>query len=61
MLLDLKDRALLRDGQKFPLTMHFEKSGEVTVESQCRSRRRMARQCTPTPNKRPSPHAHAPA
>ena len=32
MLLDLKDRALLRDGQKFPLTMHFEKSGEVTVD-----------------------------
>jgi copper(I)-binding protein len=32
MLLDLKDRDLLRDGQKFPLTMHFEKSGEVTVD-----------------------------
>ena len=32
MLLDLKDRALVRDGQKFPLTMHFEKSGEVTVD-----------------------------
>ena len=32
MLLELKDRALLSDGQQFPLTMHFEKSGEVTVQ-----------------------------
>lgn len=32
MLLELKDRSLLRDGKRFPLTMHFEKSGDVTVE-----------------------------
>ncbi|SEM88628.1 hypothetical protein SAMN04487857_106167 [Pseudomonas sp. ok272] len=32
MLLELKDRSLLRDGQRFPLTLHFEKAGNVTVE-----------------------------
>lgn len=32
MLIDLKDRSLLTDGKRFPLTMHFEKSGNVTVE-----------------------------
>ena len=32
MLLNLKDRSLLSDGKRFPLTMHFEKSGDVTVE-----------------------------
>ncbi|MBB3241799.1 hypothetical protein FHW68_003325 [Pseudomonas sp. Tn43] len=32
MLLELKDRGLLSDGKRFPLTMHFEKSGDVTVE-----------------------------
>ncbi|WP_456293225.1 copper chaperone PCu(A)C [Pseudomonas sp. AK106] len=32
MLLDLKDRARLIDGQSFPLTLHFEKSGDLTVE-----------------------------
>jgi len=32
MLLELKDRSLLADGKRFPLTMHFEKSGDVTVE-----------------------------
>jgi hypothetical protein len=32
MLLNLKDRSLLSDGKHFPLTMHFEKSGDVTVE-----------------------------
>ena len=32
MLLELKDRSLLADGKHFPLTMHFEKSGDVTVE-----------------------------
>ncbi|WP_223483947.1 copper chaperone PCu(A)C [Pseudomonas sp. A-RE-19] len=32
MLLELKDRSLLSDGKRFPLTMHFEKSGNVTVE-----------------------------
>ena len=32
MLLELKDRSLLRDGQRFPLTLHFEKSGDVTIE-----------------------------
>ena len=32
MLLELKDRSLLSDGKRFPLTMHFDKSGDVTVE-----------------------------
>ncbi|WP_223462753.1 MULTISPECIES: copper chaperone PCu(A)C [unclassified Pseudomonas] len=32
MLLDLKDRSLLVDGKRFPMTLHFEKSGDVTVE-----------------------------
>jgi periplasmic copper chaperone A len=32
MLLDLKDRSKLTDGQKFPLTLHFEKTGDVTVD-----------------------------
>ncbi|RON10531.1 copper resistance protein CopZ [Pseudomonas brassicacearum] len=32
MLLELKDRSLLHDGKRFPLTLHFEKSGDVTVE-----------------------------
>lgn len=32
MLMELKDRSLLSDGKRFPLTLHFEKSGNVTVE-----------------------------
>ncbi|MGA9221755.1 MAG: copper chaperone PCu(A)C, partial [Pseudomonas graminis] len=32
MLLDLKDRARLIDGQSFPLTLHFEKAGDLTVD-----------------------------
>jgi copper(I)-binding protein len=32
MLLDLKDRSKLTDGQSFPLTLHFEKAGDVPVE-----------------------------
>ncbi|MEX5669094.1 copper chaperone PCu(A)C, partial [Pseudomonas neuropathica] len=32
MLLELEDRSLLSDGKQFPLTMHFEKAGEVTVD-----------------------------
>jgi copper(I)-binding protein len=32
MLLDLKDRSKLTEGQSFPLTLHFEKAGDVTVE-----------------------------
>ncbi|MCU1763814.1 copper chaperone PCu(A)C [Pseudomonas sp. 14P_8.1_Bac3] len=32
MLLELKDRSLLSDGKRFPLTLHFEKSGDVTVD-----------------------------
>ncbi|VVP95574.1 hypothetical protein PS918_03652 [Pseudomonas fluorescens] len=32
MLLNLKDRSLLSDGKRFPMTMHFEKSGDVKVE-----------------------------
>ncbi|EJM50982.1 copper chaperone PCu(A)C [Pseudomonas sp. GM48] len=32
MLLGLKDRSLLSDGKRFPMTLHFEKAGDVTVE-----------------------------
>jgi periplasmic copper chaperone A len=32
MLLELKDKSKLIDGQRFPLTLHFEKSGDVTVD-----------------------------
>lgn len=32
MLLNLNDRSLLSDGKRFPMTLHFEKSGDVTVE-----------------------------
>ena len=32
MLLDLKDRSTLTTGQRFPLILHFEKAGDVTVE-----------------------------
>ena len=32
MLLNLKDRSLLVEGKRFPLTLHFEKAGDVTVE-----------------------------
>lgn len=32
MLLGLKDRSQLRDGQHFPLTLNFEKAGAVQVE-----------------------------
>lgn len=32
MLLDLKDKSKLIDGQHFPLTLHFESAGDVTIE-----------------------------
>ncbi|KJK09128.1 copper chaperone PCu(A)C [Pseudomonas alkylphenolica] len=32
MLMQPKDRSLLVDGKRFPLTLHFEKAGDVTVE-----------------------------
>jgi len=32
MLVNLKDRSLLSDGKRFPMTLHFEKAGDVTVE-----------------------------
>lgn len=32
MLLELEDRSLLSDGKRFPLTLHFEKAGNVTVD-----------------------------
>lgn len=32
MLLDLKDRSKLTTGQRFPLTLHFEKAGDLAVE-----------------------------
>lgn len=32
MLLDLKDRSRLIDGQTFPLNLHFQKAGDLTVD-----------------------------
>ena len=32
MLLGLKDRSLLQDGKHFPMTLHFEKAGAITVD-----------------------------
>ncbi|MCE0463128.1 copper chaperone PCu(A)C [Pseudomonas uvaldensis] len=32
MLLELKDRSPLSDGKRFPMTLHFEKAGDITVE-----------------------------
>ncbi|PWB32955.1 copper resistance protein CopZ [Pseudomonas sp. SDI] len=32
MLMQPKDRSLLSDGKHFPLTLHFEKAGDVTVD-----------------------------
>ncbi|MCI3947308.1 copper-binding protein [Pseudomonas syringae] len=32
MLLDLKDRSTLVVGQRFPMTLHFEKAGDVEVQ-----------------------------
>ena len=32
MLMELKDRSLLQDGKRFPLTLHFEKAGDLTVD-----------------------------
>ena len=31
MLLELQDRSALRDGQRFPLTLHFEQAGDITL------------------------------
>ena len=32
MLMQPKDRSLLSDGKRFPLTLHFKNAGDVTVE-----------------------------
>lgn len=32
MIMASKDRSLLTDGKRFPLTLHFEKAGDVTVD-----------------------------
>lgn len=32
MIMQPKDRSLLGDGKRFPLTLHFEKAGDITVE-----------------------------
>jgi copper(I)-binding protein len=32
MLMQPKDRSLLSDGKRFPLTLHFEKAGDITVD-----------------------------
>ncbi len=50
MLMQPKDRSLLGDGKRFPLTLHFEKAGDVTVE--------VAVQKQP-PGDQPAAHEHA--
>ncbi|MDD2060179.1 copper chaperone PCu(A)C [Pseudomonas sp. GD03860] len=32
MLMQPKDRSLLSDGKRFPLTLHFKNAGDITVE-----------------------------
>lgn len=32
MLLDIKDRSMLTLGQRFPMTLHFEKAGDIDVQ-----------------------------
>ncbi|MGN8261052.1 copper chaperone PCu(A)C [Pseudomonas sp. SMSB3] len=32
MLMQPKDRSLLSDGQRFPLTLHFQRAGDITVQ-----------------------------
>lgn len=32
MLMQPKDRSLLTDGKRFPLTLHFKSAGDITVE-----------------------------
>ena len=32
MIMQPKDRGLLTDGKRFPLTLHFEKAGDITVQ-----------------------------
>ncbi|WAB97537.1 MULTISPECIES: copper chaperone PCu(A)C [Pseudomonas] len=49
MLMQPKDRSLLSDGKRFPLTLHFEKAGDITVE--------VAVQKQP-PADQPHEHAH---
>jgi len=50
MILQPKDRSLLADGKRFPLTLHFEKAGDVTVD--------VAVQKQP-PADQPASHEHA--
>ena len=50
MLLQPKDRSLLSEGKRFPLTLHFEKAGDITVE--------VAVQKQP-PGDQPAVHEHA--
>ncbi|MFJ4250196.1 copper chaperone PCu(A)C [Pseudomonas sp. NPDC089741] len=49
MLLNPSDRSLLSDGKSFPLTLHFEKAGDVTVEVSVQKK----------PPKTTQAHAHA--
>ena len=45
-----KDRSLLSDGKRFPLTLHFEKAGDVTVEVAVQKE---------APSGQPQAHEHA--
>ena len=50
MFLELKDRSLLSDGKRFPMTLHFEKAGDITVD--------VAVQKKAPDGSKPSMHAH---
>ena len=50
MLMQPKDRSLLVDGKRFPLTLHFEKAGDVTVEVAVQKQ---------APANQPQAHEHA--
>ncbi|MNR56043.1 hypothetical protein D3C85_1765370 [compost metagenome] len=50
MLMQPKDRSLLSDGKRFPLTLHFEKAGDITVDVAVQKQ---------APTDQPQAHEHA--
>ncbi|MFZ5937792.1 copper resistance protein CopZ [Pseudomonas putida] len=50
MLMQPKDRSLLTDGKRFPLTLHFEKAGDITVDVAVQKQ---------APEDQPQAHEHA--
>ena len=50
MLMQPRDRSLLSDGKRFPLTLHFERAGDITVE--------VCVQKQPPASNQDQPHTH---